>query len=74
MQGIEYEAFLKNRALSLLVHLPTPHRSVHSSAYAQSLLFIATPWTVALQTSLSMGLSRQEFWCGLSCHPPGESS
>ena len=23
-----------------------------------------TPWTVALQASLSMGLSRQEYWCG----------
>ena len=32
----------------------------------------ATPWTVAHQTSLSMGLSRQEYWRGLPCPPPGD--
>ena len=30
-----------------------------------------TPWTVALQASLSMGFSRQEFWTGLPCPSPG---
>ena len=30
----------------------------------------ATPWTVAYQASLSMGLSRQEYWNGLPCPPP----
>ena len=25
-----------------------------------------TPWTVALQASLSMGFSRQKYWSGLS--------
>ena len=33
---------------------------------------IATPWIVALQTPLSMGFSRQEYWSGLPCHPPGD--
>ena len=32
----------------------------------------ATPWTVARQAPLSMGFSRQEYWSGLSCPPPGE--
>ena len=32
----------------------------------------ATPWTVAWQTSLSMGFSRQEYWNGLLCLPPGD--
>ena len=31
-----------------------------------------TPWTVAHQTSLSMGFSRQEYWSGLLCPPPGD--
>ena len=31
----------------------------------------ATPWTVAHQAPLSMEFSRQEFWSGLSCPPPG---
>ena len=34
----------------------------------------ATSWTVALQAPLSMGFSRQEFWSGLLCPAPGESS
>ena len=29
------------------------------------------PWTVAHQTPLSMGFSRQEYWSGLPCLPPG---
>ena len=31
----------------------------------------ATPWTAACQASLSMGFSRQEYWRGLPCPPPG---
>ena len=31
----------------------------------------ATPWTVAHQAPLSMEFSRQEYWSGLSCPPPG---
>ena len=34
----------------------------------------ATLWTVACQSPLSMGFSRQEYWSGLPCPPPGESS
>ena len=32
----------------------------------------ATPWTVAHQPPLSMGFSRQEYWRGLPCLPPGD--
>ena len=32
----------------------------------------ATPWTAAHQASLSMGLSRQEYWSGLPFPPPGD--
>ena len=32
-----------------------------------------TPWTVACQAPLSMGFfSRQEYWSGLPCPPPGD--
>ena len=34
-------------------------------------LFV-TPWTVACQAPLSMGFSRQEYWSGLPCLPPGD--
>ena len=32
----------------------------------------ATPWTVARQTPLSMGFSRQAYWSGLSFPSPGD--
>ena len=32
----------------------------------------ATPWTVACQAPLSTEFSRQEYWSGLSCPPPGD--
>ena len=32
----------------------------------------ATLWTVAHQVLLSMEFSRQEYWSGLSCSPPGD--
>ena len=32
----------------------------------------ATLWTVAHQAPLSMGVSRQEYWNGLPCPPPGD--
>ena len=31
-----------------------------------------TPGTVALQTPLSVGFSRQEYWSGLPFPPPGD--
>ena len=39
--------------------------------YSHILLY-ATPWTVAHQAPLSMGLSRQENWSGLLCPLPGD--
>ena len=33
---------------------------------------LASPWTVARQAPQSMGFSRQEYWSGLPCLPPGD--
>ena len=33
---------------------------------------LVIPWTVACQAPLFMGFSRQEYWSGLPCPPPGE--
>ena len=41
------------------------------SNFSRVRLFV-TPWTAALQAPLSMGFSRQEFWSGLPCPPPGD--
>ena len=32
----------------------------------------ATPWAVARQAPLSLEFSRQEYWSGLPCSPPGD--
>ena len=31
-----------------------------------------TPWIISCQAPLSMGFSRQEYWSGLPCPPPGD--
>ena len=36
------------------------------------LCLTATPWTAACQASRSMGFSRQGYWSGLPCLPPGD--
>ena len=41
------------------------------SLFSRVQLF-ATPWSVALQTPLSIGFFRQEYWSRLSCPPPGD--
>ena len=48
----------------------TPHACV-LSRFGCVRLFV-TPWTVVLQAPLSMGFSRQEYWSGLPCSPPGD--
>ena len=39
---------------------------------AQSCPTLVTLWTIAHQAPLSMEFSRQEYWSGLSCPPPGD--
>ena len=49
--------------------------SDHSACVCELLsrvrLFV-TPWTVAHKAPLSMESSRQEYWSGLPCPPPGD--
>ena len=40
-------------------------------SHFSSVRLFATLWTVACQASLSVGFSRQEYWSGLPCPPPG---
>ena len=50
---------------------PAPSTSVPGES-PQSCWLSATPWPVASQAPLSMGLSRQESWSGVPCPPPGD--
>ena len=40
-------------------------------SFSRVRLFV-TPGTIAYQTPLSMGFSRQEYWSGLPCPSPGD--
>ena len=53
------------------VHAPcTQYHQSEVKSLSRVRLF-ATLWTVAYQTSLSMGFSRQEYWSGLPFPSPG---
>ena len=41
-------------------------------SYFSCVWLFVTPWTIACQAPLSMELSRQEYWNGLPCPPPGD--
>ena len=57
-----------NKTLCLrLYDLPSPF-STHVLSCVQ---LFATPWTVAHQAPPSVEFSRQEYWSGLPCPPPG---
>ena len=56
-------------SLSCLSPAKGPVIAVQSLRHVR--LFV-TPWTVALQAPPSMGFSRQEYWSGLPCPPPGD--
>ena len=61
---------IKLRVLSTRApfNLITPSLHVCASVMSDS----ATLWIVAHQAPLSMGFSRQEYWSGLPCPPPGD--
>ena len=42
------------------------------SSVVQLCATLEIPWTAARQALLSMGFSRQEYWSGLPCPPPGD--
>ena len=59
--------------------LPAQPHLVFSSAETEQVLsrfspiqLFATQWTVACQAPLSTGFSKQEYWSGLPCPPPGD--
>ena len=47
------------------------HHERVPSHFSRVQLFM-TLWTAAHQAPLSMGFSRQEYWSGLPCPPPGD--
>ena len=41
-------------------------------AHSSCVRLFVTPWTVVLRAPLSMGFSRQDYWPGMPCPPPGD--
>ena len=60
--------------LFALLHVTLPHPSKGFCVLSHfSLVRLSeTPWSVAHQFPLSRGFSRQEYWSGLPCPPPGD--
>ena len=56
--------------IQLLNKRPSMHVCVLSHFCCVQLC--AVIWTVSHQAPLSMGFSRQEYWSGFSCPPPGD--
>ena len=54
----------------LSVQRPLYPRACVLSCFSRVRPFV-TPWTAARQAPLSMGFSRQAYWSGLPCPPPG---
>ena len=52
-----------------------PIHSVYTAyvlSYFSPVQLFVTLWTITHQAPLSMGFSRQEYWSGLLCPPPGD--
>ena len=65
--------------LTLVVSDTSFHSFIYSSMHVcvsakslQHVWFFETLWTVAHQAPLSLEFSRQEYWSGLPCPPPGD--
>ena len=52
------------------IPLCSPGDGKHACLVIQSCPTLCNPWIIALQASLSMGFSRQEYWSGWPCPPP----
>ena len=57
--------FVVNICIIIMVH-------VCGLSHFSCVQLFATLWTIACQSSLSIGFSRHEYWSGLPCLPPGD--
>ena len=55
-----------------LSHQRSPFTCVGGGLVVKLCLTLATPWIVACQAPLFMGVSRHEHWNELPCPPPGD--
>ena len=60
------------QTLSLPNYSPLLCSLAYMLSHLSHVWLFATLWTVACHTPLSMGSSRQDYWNGLPCPPPGD--
>ena len=58
----------------LVIQLLVPAHCAYMLSHFSRVQLFVTLWTVARQSPLPMGFSRQEYWNGLPCPPPRGSS
>ena len=63
--------YLGASTYKLICHICVCVCACLQSRFSRVQLFV-TRWTVAHQAPLSVGFSRQEYWSGLPCPPPGD--
>ena len=56
----------------LHVTLPHPSEGLCELSHFSLVRLSETPWSITHQFPLSRGFSRQEYWSGLPCPPPGD--
>ena len=67
--GLTSLCMTDSRSIHVSIMCVTDHVSV--SCFSRVRLFV-TLWTAAYQVPLSIGFSRQQYWSGLPCPPPGD--
>ena len=75
-EGVEKRgpSFTVGENVNTVLHSTSMENSICCAVLSRfsSVQFSAIPWFTALQAPLSMGFSRQEYWSGLPCPPPGD--
>ena len=73
------EAYAGTRSAKEMQQIPTEiqfflnfYIMIESVRQLSCVRLFETPWTIAHQAHPSMGFSRQEYWSGLPCPPPGD--
>ena len=62
----------KSKRIPRLIHQPDFISMCSVLCCLNSVRLFTTLWTAACQAPLSMGFSRQEYWSGSPCPPPGD--
>ena len=72
LKGVYTLDILDTKRGKLRWHRVTERVCVSMLSHCSHVWLFATVWIIAPHAPLSMGFSRQEYWSGLPCPPPGD--